>query len=155
MVKILRTIPIPKSWLAAYAPDIPKAYEVFRVFLASLSLSLTDLAKDIGVDQSTVSRWAVGRSRPTPEQMKALLAALQSRIEGIAAAAERATQATEALHRVVQAFEASLEPKTPGRGSAQAIRRAAQKLHEVVKEPNVQRPPSRARRKAASGQGAG
>ena|SRR5438552_3675881 len=131
---------IPRWWLAAYAPDVPRAYAMFQEFLAGLSLSLTGLAKDIGVDQSTVSRWAVGRSHPTPEQMKALLGAVQSRISAIVAAAERAGRATEALDGVTQAV---LDSKSGSHRGLQNLRGAARKLHEVLRESGAEPSPKR------------
>lgn len=135
-IRVLGTI--PKWWIATYAADIARAYDVFRAFLADLGLSLTDLARDIGVDQSTVSRWAVGRSHPTPDQMKRLLVALQSRIKSIAAATERVTRVAEGLHGVVQAFEASLKQSDAGDAPTQGFRGAAQRLHEALKESGQQ-----------------
>ncbi len=135
---------IPTWWRTDYAPDVPRAYDVFRAFLSSLRLSLTDLANDIGVSQSTVSRWAVGRSDPTPQQMEALIAALRSRIERIGAAAERASRTTEGLDGVVKAFEAYLKPRA-GAAALPRLRQAAQTLHAAVKESEVARPPTRRR----------
>ncbi len=143
MITIPRTTPIPRWWLAAYAPDIPKAYELFSAFLAGLSLSLTDLAKDIGVDQSTISRWAVGRSRPRPEQMKAVLLALQLRLKAMAADMQHIMGATEALQGVVGAFEASLESDSSGQTAAGEIRRAARKLHVALKDFGVGHGPTK------------
>lgn len=127
-MRIVRTIRIPRWWLAAYASDIPRVYEVFQDLLGGLSLSLSDLAKDIGVDQSTVSRWALGRTQPTPAQMKKLLAAVRLRITAIGAAAEGVSRAVEAFEGVGHAFESK------GGGHARRIRRAAQGLQKVLKE---------------------
>ncbi len=144
-MNIVREGRIPKWWLAAYAPDIPRAYESFQTSLARFSLSLTDLAEDIGVDQSTVSRWAVGRTRPTPEQMKALLTALQARIKVMATVAERTARAVEGLRGVTQAFEESLVPKGAPPVGVEGIRRAARKLHDVMNEVEKQHSPTSGR----------
>ena len=71
-------------WLVLFGPeDGDKMRALFKDYLADPPLSQTELAKALGVEQPTVSRWAAGKSTPNLEQMQAVLAVVRSRMAEI------------------------------------------------------------------------
>src|SRR5438445_7108758 len=115
------------GWMVAGVPfeDMKKTYAVFRKLLKSLPLSHSELAHKIGVDQSTVSRWARGGSRPTLKEMKAAISAIELRIEAVQQRVRHASEVVGAVESAVAAFS---------RGGPQVfdrVRDATQELHRL------------------------
>lgn len=63
---------VPVWWLHV-GVDMEWVYDVFRYVLAEMSMPQHELAMELGVYQSTVSRWASGERRPSLADMERAL----------------------------------------------------------------------------------
>ena len=94
---------IPTWWLDLGADAAGKLGKLFARVMEDLPMSQAELAKAVKVDQSTVARWANGRTTPPPELMLKAVKAVQAHAENLL---QRANTAHQALQHVAAAQEA-------------------------------------------------
>ena len=103
---------VPRWWLAVGVDGPAEIKIIFSALLAQMPLTTADLASEIGVNPSTISRWATGGARPSLKDMVRAS-------EIIAAETERlnrfAQEVSGALQVVKQLDEHRREKPTPSR----------------------------------------
>ena len=112
-------------WVARLDPeDWDAMRQVVRELLSDLPLSQQELAAEVGVDPSTVSRWAAGKTIPSTSELRAVLEVLESRLARLRAKVEWGRP-------LVDAFDVVVHPRKVGFKARQAAR---EKLHELLGE---------------------
>lgn len=98
---------VPKIELAiGLTVSAEPLYERVRAVLKVAPMTNTELGKELGVSQSTVSRWANGDTRPTLEQAVEVLEVIEGRLDEIRSRLDRAREAVELGREVVEAWDA-------------------------------------------------
>ena len=96
-------IRIPDWWFGLRPEHRRAIYTLFQAVLRDLPMSHSALAHKVGVNQSTVSRWASGQTQPSLEHM---VAAVEAVGERLAQLHERVDRTGRALHAVEAVREA-------------------------------------------------
>ena len=99
-------------------------YELFREVVLNLPMSSTELAREIGVSQPTVSRWAHDTAHPSLDEMALTLEIITRRLrETEATIARAATCVMLALEAVTLQKLAALDPESAGQSLVCGSRR--------------------------------
>ncbi|UCC84807.1 MAG: helix-turn-helix transcriptional regulator [Gemmatimonadota bacterium] len=77
------TIRIPKWWLVTGQDEAEAVEVLFRYILTNLPMTHAELAEEIGVAQSTVTRWARGDTHPSFDDMARAVRAASNRVEQV------------------------------------------------------------------------
>ena len=94
------------TWVLALGPATAALlHNLFTEVMDDLPMPQAELAERLGVDQSTVGRWAKGRSAPNTETMQKAIEEVRSYLESLD---KRASVAEEVL-RLVKAVEEAHE----------------------------------------------
>ena len=101
--------------------------QAVRELLSDLPLSQQELAAEIGVDPSTVSRWVAGRTVPSLPELRAVLQVLQSRLARLRAQVEWGGQLLDALDVVM------------GKRRGGSRQQAHKKVHELMANSDTMR----------------
>jgi transcriptional regulator with XRE-family HTH domain len=104
--------------------DTPEVYGAFRAVLDMLPISMTELARRLGVTQPTVSRWASGAATPSLEDM---VRVIETVAEHTAELQERVSRSQHILALVEKADE--LHRK---RNEAKSIKTKLKYNHELT-----------------------
>lgn len=92
------------SWWVTLGPDTASNLrQVFADVMNELPMSQRELARRLGVDPSTVTRWAAGEAAPAAEKM---LEAIEEVREYVKPLFKRASLAQEMIQQVIEADEA-------------------------------------------------
>lgn len=112
------------------AVDTDKIYERFRKLLANAPMPHAELAKALGVSASTVSRWAQGKTQPSPTQMKEAVSAIMQRLDQTRQMAE---ETGEILGEVERAVELHLKYReSQDRKTLKEWRSTTERLEELI-----------------------
>ena len=122
-----KNIPWWVVWLGPGEGDAMR--QVVRELLSDLPLSQQELAAEIGVDASTVSRWAAGRTVPSVSELRAVHQVLESRLARLRARVEWGGQLLDALDVVGR----------PGKFGFKAQQAAREKVHELLGDKKTKR----------------
>ena len=135
-------------WVVFLDPaDGKKMRSLFKDFLADLPFSQTELAKALGVEQPTVSRWASGKSTPNPDQMQAVVAVVESRMAEIMAEVQEKVQLTKQVLDAAKDVAAS--QRSMSDGGFKKLKTAREKLRKLLqKQPRWRRQARTKRRKS-------
>jgi len=110
---------IPR-WQLAVGSTPSLAVEMeFKAVLNDLPMSHSALAEKLDIAQSTVSRWARGKTSPSLEQMVRTIDAVKDRLEEL-------SERTDKAGRVIEAVQSATDAKTDEEQRA--------KVSELVKE---------------------
>ncbi len=93
---------VPAWWLHV-GKDMEWVYDVFRYVLAEMSMPQHELAMELSVYQSTISRWASGERRPSLADMERALGIV---VEGTAEKQRKAELAAAAVAEAQTAVRA-------------------------------------------------
>jgi DNA-binding XRE family transcriptional regulator len=132
-------IRIPPWWLALRVDDIEAVYKVFRDLLKRSAVSHDELAKKLGVNESTVSRWAMENSSPSLEQTKQIVALLEARAARVPVRVRRTRHLLDAIDEAVLAWQTCRN----GTGVLHRRMLAARNVHELLERRCRQRSPTR------------
>lgn len=119
---------IPSWWLAVGADNAERLEELFVQVMQDLPMSQAQLAGRIGVDQSTVARWARGRTTPPPGVM---LQAVREVRDYLKPQFERASVASNAFqHLLSLAEDEQAKGMQAGQEEVEAIKDLLESLEE-------------------------
>ena len=128
-------IPWWAVWLGLEEGDALR--QAVRELLANLPLSQQELAAEIAVDPSTVSRWAAGRTVPSVSELRAVYKVLESRLARLRAQVEWGGQLLDALDAVGQSRKVGFKARQAAR----------EKVHELLVDSKSKRTRPRSRKR--------
>ncbi len=122
---------IPSWWVDVGLQAAEEVYGRFRWAVSEMPLSQREIATQLGVDQTTVSRWARGRGDPTLEEMVQAISLIAQRTEELHS---RTSNAAELLAAVQSVLEAAAERRlTRSDSAARPQREAFDRLQELLR----------------------
>ncbi len=125
-------------WMAMVDPqDWDEMRQAVRELLTDLPLPQQELAAEIGVDPSTVSRWTAGKTIPSPSELRGVLQVLESQLARLRARVEWGGQLLDAVDGVVH----------PRKAAFKGLMAARENLHELLRGSKAKRTGPRRRKR--------
>jgi transcriptional regulator with XRE-family HTH domain len=125
-------------WMTAIDPnDWGRLGTVIADFFSDLPMAQSELAKRLKVDQTAISRWAGGRTKPTLDEFSKAVDVVEDRIAGLT---KRVTKSKALVEAMGKAHAAAAAGGTEGvqRGSV-----ARSQVHQALKGFSVRKPGGR------------
>ena len=129
-------------WVMALDPnDWGEMNQIFRDFMSSLPLSQNELADELGVDASKVSRWGSGKTTPPPWELRALVNVVKNRLAAIQTHVDSMDELVEALDGIDAAWTVK------GMAAIKRSSAARNRVHELLRKRSRKRPKTTKRRR--------
>ncbi len=130
---------LPRWVLALDLQNEPgEVYGVFREVLEVLPMSRTELARQLGVSQPTISRWASGTATPSLEDMARVVRIVGARTREILECAERSERILSLVQEaddLTKKRDSSVDRKTRLKYLRQ-IGQINEELHPLIGRPD-------------------
>ncbi len=97
----MKQIVVPGWFVALDLDQQQGVWKVFQEALEVMPMTHTELARELGVAQSTVTRWVRGEVGPAPDKMKQALEVLARRSDEIEKRLDRAQRALRCVDEAV------------------------------------------------------